>query len=321
MKKVLLGIVAFLIVLVLVAFFGPAAYDWNGHKSDIADAVRDATGRELVIDGDISVSLLPEVSVDLSGVRLSNAPGAETADMVTVGAVSLRLDPFALITRAVVIKSLVITEPTVNLAVDATGRPNWAFEPAAGATEAAEAGGGEPASLPDIIIENFRLEQGAVTFANALTGQTVTAESINAALVLPGLDSPLAFTGDLVLNGEAVTVSVDVDNPAKAMAGGRFALAAKLESRLIHLNYDGGAQQRPAPGLDGAFFFDLESVGELAAWLDRPLAEGQPDPGPLRVTARFSADGAKASLDEMTIDGHGLSATALGSFDATGDFA
>jgi uncharacterized protein involved in outer membrane biogenesis len=324
MKKLLLAIVAVLILLVLVAFFGPAAYDWNGHKADIADAVRDATGRELVIDGDISVSLLPEVTVDLSGVRLSNAPGAEIADMVTVGAVSLRLDPFALITRTVVIKSLVITEPTANLAIDATGRPNWAFEPAQAATEAAEAaeaGDVEPADVPDIIIENFRLERGAVTFTNALTGQTVSVESINAALVLPGLDSPLVFTGDLVLNGEAVSLRVDVDNPATSLAGGRFALAAKLESRLINLNYDGGAQRQPAPGLDGAFFFNIESVGELAAWLDRPLAEGQPDPGPLRVTARFSADGAKASLDEMTIDGHGLSATALGSFDATGDVA
>ncbi len=44
MKKLLLAIVAVLILLVLVAFFGPAAYDWNGHKADIADAVRDATG-------------------------------------------------------------------------------------------------------------------------------------------------------------------------------------------------------------------------------------------------------------------------------------
>jgi AsmA protein len=77
-------------------------------------------------------------------------------------------------------------------------------------------------------------------------------------------------------------------------------------------------QQQPVPGLDGKFNLDVPSVGKLAAWLDKPLDKSQPDPGPLKVRAAFATDGAKASLNEATIEGKAVEVKASGSFDSTG---
>ena len=54
----------------------PQLIDWNGYKSAIAAAVKDATGRDLVIGGDIEIAILPGISFGLSDVSLSNAAGA-----------------------------------------------------------------------------------------------------------------------------------------------------------------------------------------------------------------------------------------------------
>ena len=57
-------------VLVAAVFLGPVLIDWDGFKPRIAEAVRDATGKELRIDGPISVSLFPAIEVSASGIHL-----------------------------------------------------------------------------------------------------------------------------------------------------------------------------------------------------------------------------------------------------------
>ena len=65
MKKALKiggGILAVIIVLLLVA---PFFINLNSYKGLIAEKAKEATGRDLVIDGDISLSLLPIPSVSV----------------------------------------------------------------------------------------------------------------------------------------------------------------------------------------------------------------------------------------------------------------
>jgi len=73
MKKigiVLLGLIVLLVVAVLAV---PRLIDWNGYKAEIAQAVKEATGRDLTIGGEIEVSILPDVSFALSGLTLSRS--------------------------------------------------------------------------------------------------------------------------------------------------------------------------------------------------------------------------------------------------------
>ncbi|MGF1624898.1 MAG: AsmA family protein, partial [Alphaproteobacteria bacterium] len=69
MRKLLYGLIGLVILLVAAVFIVPAVIDWNGYKADIAQEVRAATGRDLVIDGDISVRLLPSPHASVSGIR------------------------------------------------------------------------------------------------------------------------------------------------------------------------------------------------------------------------------------------------------------
>ena len=321
MKKILIGLAAVVVLLIAAIFIVPSVINWKSYEPEIAKAVRDATGRELRIDGDISVSVLP-LSISIGEFRLSNAEGMPSPEMISVAGIDVKLALFPLIGKSVVVESLVIREPAIFLEVDEQGRANWLFEPAMPAKPApaaAEGDGGLPIS--GLELADVRIEGGLFSFIDATTGQAVQARDIDVKITLANLASALTVTGSAVLNDENVTLDVSVDSPQAILGDGRAKIKFALATKHASITYDGGAQQKPVPGLDGNFDIDVPSVGALAAWLGAPLDASQPDPGPFKVHAALTADGAKATLEEMTITGEGLDATATGSFDASGEVA
>ena len=75
MKKFLyfiLGIVA-IVVIAAISFF--LLFDPNNFRDDISAEVERVTGREFVIEGDITLSYFPWLAIDVGKTRLGNAPG------------------------------------------------------------------------------------------------------------------------------------------------------------------------------------------------------------------------------------------------------
>ena len=320
MKKVGLVLLGLIVLLVVAVVAAPLLIDWNGYKPEIAQAVKEATGRTVVIGGDIEVSIIPDISFRLSDVSLSNAEGAAEARMFTLESVRGKLALLPLISREVVVEELVIRAPVLHLSVDDNGRPNWVFAGAMPAPAEAETqtpgDGGLPIS--GLKLGDVRLEDGLVTFRDARTGQEVVAKAITVKATLKELSAPFTLDGSLTLNGEPVTLKVSLDSPGSLLGGGRAAVETALGAPRFTLSYGGGLRQKPLPALDGTFDLSIPSVGKLAAWLKRPLAAGQPDPGPLKVHAVFEGQGARMTLQEATIEGAALRAKASGGFDGTG---
>ncbi|MDP1837993.1 MAG: AsmA family protein, partial [Reyranella sp.] len=128
-KKVLVGgggIVGLLIVVLLAA---PLFIDVNSYKPMIAAEVKKATGRDLVLDGPISLSLLPVPSVSISGVKFFNVPGSKNANMVEVKSVTVKPSLLALLMGGIEVSEVTLVEPKIVLEVNAEGKPNWELAP------------------------------------------------------------------------------------------------------------------------------------------------------------------------------------------------
>ena len=143
MRKVALIVGCLVVVLVVAVAIVPRLIGINAFKPQIADAVREATGRELRIDGDIDLALLPGIELSLSDVALSNADWAQAPDMVTVASIEVKLGLLSLLGGGVAVERLVVREPAIFLEQDAQGRGSWAFEGAQTAENAPPAGEGE----------------------------------------------------------------------------------------------------------------------------------------------------------------------------------
>jgi AsmA protein len=186
----------------------------------------------------------------------------------------------------------------------------------ASATLEAKTTGANPRALVENVSARLAFDLGGVDVADAPAGMI---SQVKIDLDLPGLDSPPSLAGQVVYNREPVTLSLTLDPLKQVLSGEPFALAAKVDSAKMALGYDGLVQQEPVPGLDGTLELDIPSVGKLAAWLGQPLETSQPDPGPLKLRARFAADGEAVRLEEATIQGESLEAKASGSFDGSGE--
>jgi len=67
----------------------PFFIDLNDYKAEIAAKAKEATGRDLAIDGNISLSILPTPTVTVAGLRFGNAPGGSVPGLRFVSASSL----------------------------------------------------------------------------------------------------------------------------------------------------------------------------------------------------------------------------------------
>lgn len=321
MKKILIVVIGLIVVVFMALILVPKLVDWN---TRIAAIVTESTGRELRIDGDVQLSILPGLTFVMRDVHFANAPGMKAPQMVSVGSVSGKVRLFPLLARRVVVDELIIQKPSINLEVDSEGRANWVLAPAAEAPaepEDKDADGKAALPFKGLSLGDVRLSQGRFSLRDATSGQKVVAKDVNLTIALAQLDSPLTLALQMDLNDESVKVDLAVDSPQRVLDGMVSTLQAAVVSKYVTTDYSGRMQQIPVPGLDGIFNLNVPSVGQLATWLGRPLDRAQPDPGPLVVRAVFEGAEKIVALKEATIAGKALKAKASGSFDGSGEIA
>lgn len=314
MRKAILIVAGLVAVLAGAVLIVPRVIDWNAYKPNIAQAVRDATGREFHIDGQLDIKLIPGAEFSAAGVRLSNVAGAKTPEMVKIAGIEGKIALLPLIGGTLVVERLIVREPDVNLEIDATGRPNWDMRPAKPGTAPPDKapGMGKKSPIADIKLGDVRVERGQFTYSDAVSGQNLVGRDLNVAISMPELSRPLAAKIALTLNAEPTTLDIAVDTPQAVMAGRPATIVAALESKHIRMRLDGKAAEGGGTGFAGIFDLDMPSVGQLARWLGRPLEPGQADPGRLKLHAEFDAAQSGANLKTLTIEGAGVQATASG---------
>jgi uncharacterized protein involved in outer membrane biogenesis len=192
-----------LIVAVLLA---PYLIDVEAYKASLIRAVKEATGRELVIDGPMKLSLWPEPRVSAQRVRFANAPGTQGAQMLDVRWVGVSPSWLALLTGRVAVGRLTLYQPTIILETDADGVPNWRFQPGAGAVQPE----GDPAAGFHLAIGTLRVVQGTVSYTNPKTRRTFKAEQVQATASVRSFDGPFSIAGQATVNGVPLSLDLSV---------------------------------------------------------------------------------------------------------------
>ncbi len=128
-KTIGLGLALAAGLLLLIAAAIVLLVDPNDFRDDITEAVQAATGRELVIEGDLELSLFPWLGLSLGEARLGNAPSFVKAggdkDFARVAKVDIRAKLLPLLQQRLVMKTVHLRGMRVNLQRAADGRNNW----------------------------------------------------------------------------------------------------------------------------------------------------------------------------------------------------
>lgn len=279
MRKVLIAIVGLVIVLVAAVLVVPSLIDWNGYKPEIQAAARDATGRELKIGGDLSLSILPSPTLSVADVSLANAEGGSAPDMASLESLDVSVALIPLLTGEIRVTSVTLVKPVIVLEKLPDGRANWTFDNGAGA----EGGAGDPVSgdggdTPALAIDEAFIEDGRLVYRDAISGAEHTLSDVNLEISAGGLQGPFEIEGDVGYQGIPLALAGSVG----ALDAGRATsvkLTATGQEGAVEAALNGTLDMDAGPTFKGqleAKAPDLSKAAEIATAFGAAAPEGLP---------------------------------------------
>lgn len=226
-----MAVAAVLGVLALAVAAVPHVVDVDVYRPAIVQAVKEATGRELVIEGPLKLSMFPRPRISARKVRFANVLGAKGAQMVDVEWIGASPAWWPLLRGQFEVGRLTLYKPAIILEADAEGRPNWQFDPGAGAAQPA----GAPSAGFHLAVGRLRIVQGTLTYIVPATGTTLTAQKVDVTASAGSLEGPFTLIGTATVNGVPLSLDAIVGGPTDK--GHLAALKLKVESGT--LDFDG----------------------------------------------------------------------------------
>ncbi len=334
-----------------VLFFG---IDPNDFKPQIISAVRENTGRELIIEGDLELGFFPYLAVSIDSVELRNGQGFEGPFLTLQGArLKARLLPLLLSRLDVV--ALDIEGLSVFLTRDAEGRGNWQdlatpTDSTGGAGDSILKRDRRVPALASLIVDGLNVSEARVVWDDRLKGNHFDVSGIHlgvsdfafgepfevdtrAAAIIGDMSGELFFSASAVL--ELDRLEVEKLNLTARLSGeglpqgpetitltaDSFSTDGRLDNgRMQGLGLDVRFATREMPGAGSAGSLDVApfSPKDAFARLHLPLPSF-PDPDALE-RMEFSCDWTAAD-DRLVVSDLRLvldNSTLLGGISVTG---
>ena len=307
MRKLLVGVLGLLaVVLLLVAafLFVPTPLQ----KWAVQRGATLAAGRAVSFGEPFRLSAWPPLEITASDVRIANADWGTAPELARIGALEARLDLLAYWRDGrIQLDRLVVSQPQVNLEVDADGRRNWDLgggDAPAGEPEDGAAGDG---AIPAFVLGDVRIEDGVVAYEDRAQGTSRRAEAIGLTITQPGPDQPVALDGGLTLDGGQATLTGKVDRPQGAAAGERSPISVTVGLPGATASFTGEIETR-GPAAAGTLDLQVAAPRDLLAWVGAAPPDGLP--GALAVkgqidvgSTRIALSGLQLQADAMTASG------------------
>ncbi|MEC8135253.1 MAG: AsmA family protein, partial [Pseudomonadota bacterium] len=211
----ILKVVSMLVVAVIVG--GDVVImstDYNQYEGLIAEKVKEATGRNLSMAGDIELELSFTPSLSVSGARFEYAEWGSKPDMLSVEKFSAQVALLPLLSNTIEVDHVLLQGAEILIEREADGRANFVFDAAAkekaikeddtpASSSAAGPAGDGSVSIP--IARKVLIDNAKLTYRGVSTGVTETIVLKKISLDGEGPQSPLNLTFYMTLNGQPVS--------------------------------------------------------------------------------------------------------------------
>ncbi len=193
-------------VIVIIALIVPSFLDQEKYKSLIIQKVEESTGYKVAWAGDLGIAILPVPSVTINEATVSAAEQRIIA--VKKAEVSVELMP--LLQKQVQISSVKLTEPDINLLVDASGRQTW-MTTKLQEQKKQEEGQANPSTPNEdepqsITLDSIQIEKGHIVYKDDSKKAVHEIGTLNADISLKNLTGPFDIDGDLIYNGNPIDI-------------------------------------------------------------------------------------------------------------------
>ena len=288
MKYILIA-VAILFILVLIPLFIPL----DKYKSIIETKVGDATGRQLTINGDINLSLLPRPKVKIDGVKLSSLPNATVPQMLELESAEATIAISPLLTGKIVVSYIKLKNPKVVLEKLKNGQANWEFEnkTAEVATSKQQGTNGKQAKADDLPfrVNRIIIDKGELIYIDGDVRKNL--QDIDFDAKFENIKGPIDFDLACKILDQSISVNGNIKELANIIP-----LTVELKAQGIKVGIKGNANLN-----NSSFNGEVSSEGNLKN-LKFISAESLPDglKEDYKFTSKVSADKRKFESNDIS---------------------
>jgi AsmA protein len=280
-----------------VALIGLIATSWfinrDALRAAVETQIRTVTGLDLVVNGNIEVSVFPASYVSFHDVGLKGGATADPALSVDVLTANLRLLPLLL--QRFEIADVMMLRPKIHVVREAGGESNWTpFIETIVRTM-------KPGAENQVSFSEIRIEDGVLSYEDAVNHASETLGDIDLSLAWPSISRSFAATGQFDWRGERIDGSISISDFIAALSGDRSGLKARLVSAPLKLAFDGTVANRTSMMMEGTLTVDSASLRNALRWT------GQPSPGAggfgrFALKARANVIGASIALTNVNVE-------------------
>jgi AsmA protein len=260
------------LVVVLAILATPFLIPLNMYRGQIEAAASRALSREVHIKGPLHLTFYPDLGLSLADVSIANVPGTRDPQMITAEKLVAGAKLMPLFSGELEVTELTLEKPVIHLEVAKDATPNWSFGKTPDSGKPADA-----AALNRIGFSHLNINNGSVTYYNAMSGKSAALSDVSLALNMPDaarptLALPLTLMGSLTYNNEKLKIDGRLDNFGNLLNSRTTGARIAIGSNVINAEFTG--QLGTASNLTGSLKLGAHSVRSLAAWLGNPMPLG-----------------------------------------------
>lgn len=284
------------------ALLGLTAISWmidpNAVRLSVEKQIRAATGLDLMVNGEVRVSIFPGSAITLRQVGLKGAASRGsgiTDEALTVEELTANLRLIPLLMRRYEIADVSLQNPRINVKRGADGRSNWSaiIETLA---RTIKPGVDSPVSFSEI-----RIKDGVLAYQNEARGIAETVNGIDLSLAWPSISRSFAATGQFNWRGELVDGSLSIADFIAALSGERSGIKVRVASTPLKFAFDGAIANRTSLLMEGTVSADSPSLRNALRWAGQ-APPGNGGLGRFALKARTNVVGESIALTNVNLE-------------------
>lgn len=210
-------VLAFVAVVVATALIDSSQY-----KRQMIALVKEHTGQELHIDGDLRLRLFPSLRLTASHIRLANPPGFSRSDLARLPWLMVEVKLLPLLAGRVEVGTVDVVGLRLNLERDQHGRGNWQTTVTVGHDANARQGSAAEALLAAMAVGELNIRDATLHWRDRISNETMTLTAVTlhtgAFRIGKGIDD-VRLQATLLENGATIEARGDI---RLAAAGGNL---------------------------------------------------------------------------------------------------
>ncbi len=228
--KLLKWLLGTIVVLVLVVGVGIAAMvhlvDWNNFKETIQNQVKEQTGRDLEIAGDLSPSFFPWAGLSIGQISVANADGFGELPFAAIGGADVKIELLPLIKREINVRTVQLKGLNIDLQRSADGTTNWDDLIKSTTTTTTEENGdaevtkeveGSGPTIAALAVGGIEILDANVTWNDAITGMDASLTDFNLVTGAIELEKPFDLNVDFTVASNSMDLNADIKGSGELM--------------------------------------------------------------------------------------------------------